>query len=104
MAPLHKGDALMAQQDEFIRQQAEDAARDKAGKGDGARYFDPMAGTVAPLEFTIASSLAGKSAPERPWLIRDWIPSCRFYPQKVQSHTRLRNSKMMQRVRMRNTR
>jgi RecA-family ATPase len=28
----------------------------------------------AALDFTVASSLAGKTPPERPWLIRDWIP------------------------------
>lgn len=27
------------------------------------------------MRITIASSLAGKAPPERPWLVRDWIPS-----------------------------
>ena len=58
-------------QSEFIRKDLAETALDshKPQSANGQAHEE-----VSALDFTVAASLAGRTPPERPWLIRDWIP------------------------------
>ena len=48
--------------------------REARPNGPAAQWTEPNASKLTPLEYFVGSSLAGREPPERPWLVRDWIP------------------------------
>ncbi len=53
----------------------EQQRREREARPNGhADPIEPECSPAAPLELVVASSLAGREPPERPWLVRDWIP------------------------------